>query len=61
MKFFKKWRLNRQITKAVALLAKIDKGMVVVGMPRWKRRQIRKDFLRAGSDNIIEILKGAKL
>ena len=43
------------------LLAKIDKGMAVMGMPRYKRRQIRKDFLRAGSENLIEILKGVKL
>lgn len=61
MKALKKWRLNRRITKAVVLLAAIDKGMAAMGMPRWKRRQIRKDFLRVGSENLIEILKGVKL
>lgn len=61
MKFIRRWLLNRQIDKAVNLLAKIDKNMAKMGMPRYKRRQIRKDFLRAGSENLIEILKGVKL
>jgi len=61
MRWFKKWRFNRRIERAVVLLAKIDKGMAAMGMPRYKRRQIRKDFLRAGSENLIEVLKGVKL
>lgn len=61
MKLIKKWLFNRQINRAVGLLSKIDKSMAVMGMPRYKRRQIRKDFLRAGSENLIEILKGVKL
>jgi len=61
MKFIKKWIFNRRVERAVMLLAKIDKGMAVMGMPRYKRRQIRKDFLRAGSENLIEVLKGVKL
>ena len=61
MRWFKKWRFNRQIVKAVTLLATMDKRMAAMGMPRYKRRQIRKDFFRAGSGNLIEILKGVKL
>lgn len=61
MKFIKKWIFNRQIERAVMLLSKIDKGMAAMGMPRYKRRQIRKNFLRAGSENLIKILKGVKL
>ncbi len=61
MKFFRRRRLNRQIDRTIRLLSKIDKGMAALGMPRYKRRQIRKDFLRAGSENLIEVLKGVKL
>ena len=60
MKGIRKWRFNRQVKQAVKLLARIDRSMARMGMPRYKRRQMRKEFLRAGSDNFIEVLNGVK-
>lgn len=59
---FKKWRLRRRVKQAVNLLAKIDRMMKALGMPRWQRKQMWRDFIKSESQrmNIISILNGAK-
>ena len=62
MKFIRDWLLRRKIRQAVKLLAKIDRTMAAMGMPRWKRKQMWRDFIKSESQrmNVIEILNGAK-
>ena len=62
MKFIKNWLLRRKIRQAVNLLAKIDRMMRELGMPRWQRKQMWRDFIKSESQrmNIISILNGAK-
>lgn len=62
MKFIRNWLLRRKIRQAVNLLAKIDRTMKVLGMPRWQRKQMWRDFIKSESQrmNIISILNGAK-
>jgi len=62
MRAIKNWRLRRRIKQAVKLLAKIDATMRALGMPRWKRKQMWRDFIKSESQrmNIINILNGAK-
>ena len=47
MKVFKKWVLNWRIRQTLRLLERIDKAMVDLKMPRWKRRQIWRDFIKS--------------
>jgi len=62
MRLIKNWLLKRRIEQAVKLLAKIDKTMRALGMPRWKRKQIWREFVKSESQrmNIMNILNGAK-
>lgn len=62
MKLIKNWLLKRRIEQAVKLLAKIDKTMKALEMPRWKRKQIWREFVKSESQrmNIMNILNGAK-
>ena len=62
MKFIRNWLLGRRIKQAVKLLAKIDGTMKALGMPRWQRKQMWRDFIKSESQrmNIISILNGAK-
>lgn len=62
MKIIKNWLLRRKIRQAVNLLAKIDRMMQALGMPRWQRKQMWRDFIKSESQrmNIISILNGAK-
>jgi len=39
--------LKRRIKKARTLLRKIDAGMRMMGMPRWKSKQIWRDFIKS--------------
>ena len=62
MRAIKNWLLKRRIKRAVELLAKIDRTMRALEMPRWKRKQIWRDFKKSESQrmNVIKILNGAK-
>ncbi len=62
MKLIKNWLLRKQIKQAVKLLQKIDGTMKSLDMPRWKRKQIWRDFIKSGKQrmNVIKILNGAK-
>jgi len=62
MKIIKNWLLRRRIKRAAELLAKIDRTMKALEMPRWKRKQMWRDFIKSESQrmNIIKILNGAK-
>lgn len=62
MRLFKNWLLKRRIKQAVKLLARIDNTMSALQMPRWKRKQIWRDFIKSESqrNNVIKILNGAK-
>jgi len=62
MRPLKNWLLKRRIKQAVKLLARIDKTMSALQMPRWKRKQIWRDFIKSENqrENVIKILNGAK-
>jgi len=62
MRFIKIWLLRKRIKQAKRLLEKVDKTMKALNMPRWKRKQIWRDFIKSEHQrrNIIEILNGAK-
>ena len=62
MRLFKNWLLKRRIKQSVKLLAKIDQTMSALKMPRWKRKQMWRDFIKSESqrENVIKILNGAK-
>jgi len=47
MRRFRHWMLKRRIKKARALLRKIDAGMRMMGMPRWKSKQMWRDFIKS--------------
>jgi len=47
LKAFRKWRLKRNIAKTKNLLTKINKAMKITKMPRWKRKQIWRDFIKS--------------
>lgn len=62
MRPFKNWLLKRRIKQSVKLLARIDRTMKALEMPRWKRKQMWRDFIKSESqrENVIKILNGAK-
>lgn len=62
MKLYKDWLLRRQIKQSIRILQKVDKTMKVLGMPRWKRKQMWRDFIKSESqrNNIMDLLNGAK-
>lgn len=40
-----RWRIRRHVRKAKRVLRFIDRQMIRVGMPTWKRQQIRRDII----------------
>lgn len=44
-KRIRRWRLIQAIRKARRGLRIVDKTMERVGMPKWKRQQIRRDII----------------
>lgn len=55
---YRKWRLQRSLDKARLLLLRIDVLMKRMDMPRQKRRQMWRDFIKSESQrkNMISIL-----
>ena len=62
MKFIKRWFLKRKIRHAIKILAGIDNMMKSMKMPRWKRKQIWRDFIKSESQrmNVLNLLNGVK-
>ena len=62
MRLFKNWLLKKRIKQTVKLLARIDQMMIALKMPRWKRKQMWRDFIKSESqrENVINLLNGAK-
>jgi len=63
MRAIKKLILKRRIKRTVFLLNKIDATMRAMSMPKWKRKQIWRDFIKSESQrmNVIDILNEVKL
>lgn len=61
MKHFHRWLLNRRIKKAQSLLLKIEDTLCAMHAPRWKRKQIWRDFIKTstGRTAILKILSEA--
>jgi len=60
LKSYRTWRLKRQIRKAQWLLWRIDVIMKKMDMPRYKRKQMWRDFIKSENQrkNMISILGG---
>jgi len=60
LKSYRKWRLQRQLRKARMLLFRIDVIMRKMNMPRWKRKQMWRDFVKSEAQrkNMISVLGG---
>jgi len=58
LKSYRKWRLQRQLRKARLLLFRIDFIMRKMGMPRYKRKQMWRDFIKSEAQrkNMINVL-----
>jgi len=59
------WRrliLRRRIRRAQSLILKIEATLCDMNAPRWKRKQIWRDFIKTNSGRaaILNILDGAK-
>jgi len=59
---YRRWRLGRQLQKAKLLLFRIDVIMGKMGMPKYKRKQMWRDFIKSEAQrkNMINIL-GVKI
>lgn len=55
-------RLARDINTAAKMLKRVDITMRLLNMPRWKRKQIWRDFIKSADQraNVLKILEGAK-
>ena len=55
---YREWRLKRSIQRAAWLLKRIDLIMKRMNMPRQKRRQMWRDFIKSENQrkNMISIL-----
>lgn len=62
IKFIDNWLLKKRINQAITLLKKIDDLMKTLNMPRWKRKQIWRDFIKSEDQrmNIMQLLNGGK-
>ena len=59
---FRRWRLQRSLDKARLLLLRIDVLMKRMDMPRQKRRQMWRDFIKSENQrkNMVSILGRVK-
>ena len=55
-------RLTRDIETAGKMLRRIDITMQSLNMPRWKRKQMWRDFIKSEDQrtNVLKILEGAR-
>lgn len=62
MRFIKNWLLKRRIKQAIKLLAAIDNMMKSMKMPRWRRRQVWRDFIKSEAQRkeVINLFNGEK-
>jgi len=62
IKFIDNWLLKKRINQAITLLKKIDDLMKALNMPRWKRKQMWRDFIKSEDQrmNIMQLLNGGK-
>jgi len=60
LKSYRTWRLKKRIRQAQWLLWRIDKIMKAMNMPRYKRKQMWRDFVKSENQrkNMISILGG---
>jgi len=54
------WLMKRRIKQTIKILRRVDKLMVAMNMPHWKRKQIWRDFIKSqtGRNVIINFLNG---
>jgi len=48
---YRRWLLKRRIRKAQRLLILVDAGIKKIGMPRYKRKQLWRDFAKMKADH----------
>jgi hypothetical protein len=48
---YRRWLLKRRIRKAQRLLILVDRGIKKIGMPRYKRKQLWRDFAAMKADH----------
>lgn len=55
-------RLTHDIETAGKMLKRIDDTMQSLNVPRWKRKQMWRDFIKSEDQrtNVLKILEGAK-
>ena len=53
MRRFRRWILKRRIRQAKKLMRLIDSGIKKVGMPRYERRRLWRDFAVSKEDHEI--------
>lgn len=51
IKAYRRWLLKRRIRRAQRLLVLIDRGIKKIGMPRYKRKQLWRDFSNMKADH----------
>jgi hypothetical protein len=58
MHFLRRWILKRRIKRAQSLIQKIEGTLCAMNAPRWKRKQIWRDFIKTegGRAAIMNIL-----
>ena len=62
MNFIKNWLLKRRIKQAIKLLAAIDNMMKSMKMPRWRRKQIWRGFIKSETQRkeVVNLFNGVK-
>jgi len=60
MKFIKNWLIKRKIKQAIKLLVAIDNIMKSTKMPRWRRKQVWRDFIKSEAQRkeVISLFSG---
>ena len=51
IKAYRRWLLRRRIRRAKKLFVLIDHGIKRIGMPRYKRKQLWRDFSKMKADH----------
>jgi hypothetical protein len=61
MKVFREWLLRRRIKRAQSLILKVEDALCAMKAPRWKRKQVWRDFIkvRSGRESVLNILNEA--
>ena len=62
MRRLRMWVFRRQVKRARYLIQKVEDTLCAMNVPRWKRKQIWRDFIKTedGRAAIVDILGGAE-